>query len=60
MYKLETDLKCKGCSCDSPKDVFVAGSDHKPSWFCKYRGCKIVEWICHKCWDNGVRYSEVK
>ena len=52
----ETNLKCIGCQCDVPKEDLESATQ-RATWFGRYRGCDLLEWICRSCWDKGVRYS---
>jgi len=30
----------------------------RPTWFGMYRGDKLIQWICVKCWDKGITYDK--
>lgn len=52
----DTTLKCNGCNDKLPKEKYCI-NDKRSKWFGKYRGFKLLEWICINCWDKGIRYK---
>lgn len=54
---MENKIKCNGCKTDKMPEKQYDTKTQRPTWFGKYKGEILVEWICIECWDKGVRYK---
>jgi hypothetical protein len=59
MFETKTNLKCRGCQKDLPKEEFDSKTQ-RPTWFGTYKGWELQDWVCVDCWDKGVRYNGYK
>ena len=57
MKTKETKLKCAGCK-DKMPDIKLDVETMKPTWFGKYNGWQLVEWVCRKCYDKGIKFKK--
>ena len=54
--KMETDIKCRGCKKDIPKEHYDINTK-KATWYGTYIDDTVIEWVCVDCWDKGVRWE---
>ena len=58
--KTESEILCKGGCGSLPPSEDYDVETHMATWFGRYNGCILIEWICRSCWDKGVRYTGSK